>query len=83
LIVDLASREKTEAERPPRDDSGKDPAAVSLGRRGGLKRGAARAWMRRFNGVATRYLDSYLGWRRMIERLDATISLQAILLTAR
>jgi transposase-like protein len=39
-------------------------------------------WMRRFNGVATRYLDSYLGWRRMIERLDATICPQAILLSA-
>jgi transposase-like protein len=42
-----------------------------------------KQWMRRFNGVATRYLDSYLGWRRMIERLDATISPQAILLNAR
>lgn len=27
-----------------------------------------KAWLRRFNGVATKYLDSYLGWRRMIER---------------
>lgn len=27
----------------PADDSGKDPAAVSLGRRGGLKGGKARA----------------------------------------
>ena len=25
-------------------------------------------WMRRFKGVATRYLDSYLGWFRTIER---------------
>lgn len=25
-------------------------------------------WMRRFRGVATRYLPSYLGWRRMIDR---------------
>jgi transposase-like protein len=41
-----------------------------------------KQWMRQFNGVATRYLDSYLGWRRMIERLDATISPQAILLNA-
>ncbi len=39
-------------------------------------------WMHRFNGVATRYLDSYLGWHRMIERLDAAISPQAILLNA-
>jgi transposase-like protein len=45
--------------------------------------GRLKQWMRRFNGVATRYLDSYLGWRRMIERLDTTISPQAILLNAR
>jgi Transposase and inactivated derivatives len=25
-------------------------------------------WLRRFNGVATHYLASYLGWRRLIER---------------
>jgi transposase-like protein len=41
-----------------------------------------KQWMRRFNGVATRYLDSYLGWRWMIERLDAAISPQTILLNA-
>jgi hypothetical protein len=39
LIVDLARGEKTD-ENP---DEGKDPAAVSLGRRGGLKGGHARA----------------------------------------
>ena len=27
-----------------------------------------KEWLRRFKGVATRYLASYLGWRRMIER---------------
>lgn len=27
-----------------------------------------KGWMQRFNGVATRYLDSYLGWRRFFER---------------
>ena len=27
-----------------------------------------KTWMVRFRGVATRYLPSYLGWRRMIER---------------
>jgi transposase-like protein len=27
-----------------------------------------KRWMRRFNGVATHYLDSYLGWWRMIDR---------------
>lgn len=30
-----------------------------------------KGWMGRFHGVATRYLDNYLGWRRMIERLNA------------
>lgn len=39
FIVDLATGE---AEAPLTDD-GKDAAAVSLGRRGGLKGGAARA----------------------------------------
>ena len=38
-IVDLATGEVEEK----REDSGKDPAAVSLGRRGGLKGGKARA----------------------------------------
>ena len=27
-----------------------------------------KSWMVRFRGVATKYLDSYLGWRRMIDR---------------
>lgn len=27
-----------------------------------------RVWLLRFKGVATRYLDSYLGWFRMLER---------------
>ena len=27
-----------------------------------------KTWMIRFRGVATKYLDSYLGWRRMIDR---------------
>jgi hypothetical protein len=43
LIVDLASGSVTDEPPSPRDDLGKDPAAVSLGRRGGLKGGAARA----------------------------------------
>ena len=42
-----------------------------------------KQWMRRFNGVATRYLDSYLGWRRLIERTRTVISPQEILLGAR
>src|SRR5271166_696296 len=42
LIVDLATGAAME-EKPEVIDSGKDPAAVSLGRRGGLKGGHARA----------------------------------------
>lgn len=33
-----------------------------------------KQWMRRFNGVATRYLKNYLGWYRMIERLGQSIT---------
>lgn len=39
-IVDLSTG-RAEEEKP--DDSGKDPAAVALGRKGGLKGGKARA----------------------------------------
>ena len=39
LIVDLATGEAEE----PDPDEGKDPAAVALGRKGGLKGGKARA----------------------------------------
>ena len=39
-------------------------------------------WLRRFKGVATHYLPSYLGWRRMIERegdlTPARIVMQAV-----
>ena len=38
-IIDIATGEKPEVDH----DAGKDPAAVSLGRKGGLKGGAARA----------------------------------------
>ena len=31
-------------------------------------------WMRRFKGVASRYLASYLGWWRMIDRLGETLT---------
>ena len=27
-----------------------------------------KEWMRRFHGVATKYLESYLGWMRMLDR---------------
>ena len=40
-IIGLATEEKPEAEPDP--DAGKDPAAVALGRKGGLKGGKARA----------------------------------------
>lgn len=33
-----------------------------------------KTWMRRFHGVATHYLESYLGWRRLLERYRETIS---------
>lgn len=39
LVVDLATGEKTE----PDPNQGKNPAAVELGRKGGLKGGKARA----------------------------------------
>ena len=41
LIVDLSTGDATE--EPPKPRSAKDPEAVSLGRRGGLKGGSARA----------------------------------------
>lgn len=43
LIVALSLGEAEEATPAPASDAGKDPAAVALGRRGGLKGGAARA----------------------------------------
>lgn len=33
-----------------------------------------KGWMRRFKGVATKYLDSYLGWHRAIERSADAVS---------
>lgn len=41
-IVDIATGE-VEDRAPTPEEQGKDPAAVSLGRRGGLKGGKARA----------------------------------------
>ena len=37
-------------------------------------------WIRRFHGVATRYLDSYLGWFRTLDRSPTTGLLPASLL---
>lgn len=33
-----------------------------------------KQWMRKFHGVATRYLGNYLGWHRMIDRLGQNIT---------
>jgi hypothetical protein len=41
-MVDIATGEVSDRELTP-EEQGKDPAAVSLGRRGGLKGGKARA----------------------------------------
>jgi len=43
LIVALSLGEADEAPEPIAADTGKDPAAVALGRKGGLKGGNARA----------------------------------------
>ena len=32
-----------------------------------------KEWMKRFHGVATKYLGNYLGWRRMLERYQHQI----------
>lgn len=42
-IVQILTGETEETPAPRHADDGKDPAAVSLGRRGGLKGGKARA----------------------------------------
>ena len=42
LVVDIASGQVADRELTP-EEQGKDPAAVALGRRGGLKGGLARA----------------------------------------
>ena len=39
-------------------------------------------WMARFNGVATEYLPSYLGWRRMYEKPQAVLTPTAWIQTA-
>ena len=41
-----------------------------------------KTWMRRFNGVATKYLPSYLGWRRLFERDGDDITAQRCLRAA-
>ena len=41
-----------------------------------------KGWMYRFHGVATKYLGSYLGWRRMLERYRTAITPEDCLLEA-
>jgi len=36
--------------------------------------GRLKGWLRKFKGVATRYLDSYLGWFRATDQIPDTIS---------
>jgi transposase-like protein len=36
--------------------------------------GRFKQWLNRFNGVATKYLQSYLGWRRWLERDEDVIT---------
>src|SRR5689334_19856420 len=46
--------------------------------------GRLKGWMGRFNGVATRYLPNYLGWRRTLERApDPSASKAWVLAAAR
>ena len=41
-----------------------------------------KRWMRRFNGVATKWLDSYLGWWRMIDRHGDRLTMTRVLAVA-
>jgi hypothetical protein len=43
LVIDIATGQAEDKPDSRPEDTGKDPAAVSLGRRGGLKGGKARA----------------------------------------
>jgi hypothetical protein len=41
-----------------------------------------KSWIRRFNGVATKYLDSYLGWHRACDRNGGSLSASRTLTAA-
>lgn len=41
-----------------------------------------KTWMRRFNGVATKYLDTYLGWHRAEDREGDTLTAKYMLAAA-
>ena len=44
--------------------------------------GRLKEWLRPFHGVATKYLDHYLGWRRTIEALGAVAQPEVWLLSS-
>lgn len=41
-----------------------------------------KQWMNRFHGVATHYLENYLGWRRLLERFGTTLNPELCLTAA-
>jgi hypothetical protein len=41
--------------------------------------GRRKGWMARFHGVATKYLPSYLGWRRFLERFASSLAPSLVL----
>jgi len=41
-----------------------------------------KAWMARFQGVATKYLANYLGWRRLLDRFKDSLTAQQFLFHA-
>jgi hypothetical protein len=38
-----------------------------------------KKWLDRFNGVATKYLPNYLGWRQALEKSDVPLALAAVI----
>jgi hypothetical protein len=42
--------------------------------------GRLKQWLRRFHGVATKNLSTYLSWRRTMEALGATATAEAWLI---
>lgn len=44
--------------------------------------GRLKGWMRRFNGVATKYLPSYLGWHRASDAAGSTLTASRMLAAA-
>ncbi len=41
-----------------------------------------KKWLDRFNGVATKYLPNYLGWRRMLDKSAAVLTPERCLVAA-